>query len=514
MLTTTGGASFTVVLPDEQATMRLMVDVASALERGDVLTLSGDLGAGKTTFARALIRYLAGDDTIEVPSPTFTLMQTYELPRFPVVHADLYRVAGSSELAELGFDDLPEHAVVVVEWPDRAAGFLPADRIDVTLTLAPKLKPEFRHARVTGYGSCAPRVDRIAAVRQFIAEAGLSEAQRVRMAGDASTRCYHRLILGNRRSVLMDAPRRPDGPPVRGDKPYSRIAHLAESVVPYVAMAKALRAQGLSAPEIQHADMQQGLLVIEDLGTEGVITGDPPAPIVERYETAVDVLLSLHGKKLPAVLPVAPHVEHEIPAYDVDALLIEVELLLEWYLPRQNIVIGDDARADYTDRWRDALRPVLSAPPTWTLRDFHSPNLLWLADRKEIARLGLLDFQDTVMGPPAYDLASLLQDARVDVPDQVEVALLGRYVRQRRDAETDFDPGAFIRSYVTLAAQRASKILGIFARLDMRDGKPQYLRHIPRIANYLQRTLAHPSLEPLNEWYSRHVPALRPSDSE
>src|SRR5262249_50180343 len=140
---------------------------------------------------------LAGDDTIEVPSPTFTLMQTYELPRFPVVHADLYRVAGSSELAELGFDDLPQDPVVLVEWPARAAGFLPADRIDVTLTLAPKLKPEFRHARVTGYGTCGSRVDRIATVRQFIAEAGFSEATRLRMAGDASTRRYHRLVLAN-----------------------------------------------------------------------------------------------------------------------------------------------------------------------------------------------------------------------------------------------------------------------------------------------------------------------------
>ena len=113
------------------------------------------------------------------------------------------------------------------------------------------------------------------------------------------------------------------------------------------------------------------------------------------------------------------------------------------------------------------------------------------------------------MGSPAYDLGALLQDARVDVPEAVEVSLLGRYVRQRRDADVDFDPGTFIRSYVTLAAQRASKILGIFARLDVRDGKPQYLRHIPRISGYLQRSLAHPSLEALNEWYSRHVPALK-----
>ncbi len=145
------------------------------------------------------------------------------------------------------------------------------------------------------------------------------------------------------------------------------------------------------------------------------------------------------------------------------------------------------------------------------LRDFHSPNLLWLPDRKDIARLGILDFQDAVMGPPAYDVASLLQDARVDVPEEVEVALLGRYVRARRAADADFNPAAFIRSYVTLAAQRASKILGIFARLDVRDGKPQYLRHMPRISGYLLRSLGHPSLEPLNEWYSRHVPGLRES---
>src|SRR5262245_39873948 len=124
-LTTTGGVSFSVVLPDEHATVRLMIDVANALAPGDLVPVSGDLGAGKTTFARALIRYLAADETVEVPSPTFTLMQTYELPQFPVVHADLYRLSGANELSELGFDDLPEGAVVLLEWPDRAASLLP-----------------------------------------------------------------------------------------------------------------------------------------------------------------------------------------------------------------------------------------------------------------------------------------------------------------------------------------------------------------------------------------------------
>src|SRR5436189_1596190 len=163
LLTAPGGASFSVTLPDEESTQRFATDIAGALEPGDLITLSGDLGAGKTTFARALIRHLAGDETIEVPSPTFTLMQTYDLPQFPLVHADLYRLSGPAELTELGFDDLPEGAVVLLEWPDRAAGMLPPDRIDIAFTLAPKLKLQFRHARVTGYGELAARVDRISA---------------------------------------------------------------------------------------------------------------------------------------------------------------------------------------------------------------------------------------------------------------------------------------------------------------------------------------------------------------
>src|SRR5437764_2232034 len=255
LLTTLGSSSFSVVLPDEHATQRLAIDIANSLEAGDLVTLSGDLGAGKTTFARALIRYLAGDAAIEVPSPTFTLMQGYDLPQFPLVHADLFRLSGSAELAELGFDDLPEGAVVLVEWPDRAAGFLPADRLDVALTLAPKLKLEFRHARITGHGTLGARVDRMAATRQFVAESGYSDALRARVKGDASTRSYERLALGDKHVILMNSPRRPDGPPVRDSKPYSTIAHLADNVTPFVAVANGLREHGFSAPAIYHADL-------------------------------------------------------------------------------------------------------------------------------------------------------------------------------------------------------------------------------------------------------------------
>jgi aminoglycoside/choline kinase family phosphotransferase len=205
---------------------------------------------------------------------------------------------------------------------------------------------------------------------------------------------------------------------------------------------------------------------------------------------------------------VAPHVEHRIPYYDMDAFLIEAELLLDWYLPRVKATLPDSERDSFRTLWRELLQPAIDAPPTWVLRDFHSPNLLWLPRRNEIARLGLLDFQDAVMGHAAYDLASLLQDARVEVPEHLELALLGRYVRGRRQREPDFDSTQFIKTYVTLAAQRASKILGIFARLDLRDRKPQYLRHMPRVWGYLQRSLSHPALEALSAWYIAHVPAL------
>ncbi len=292
--TTSGGYGFTVALADEEATRRLMVDIAAALAPGDLITLSGDLGAGKTTFARALIRHLAGDQTVEVPSPTFTLMQAYDLPRFNLVHADLYRLSGPAELAELGFEDITPSAVTLLEWPDRAAGFLPPDRLDIALTLSPQQGPTFRNARVTGYGTMAARAERIAAIRVFLARSGFGEASRQYVQGDASTRAYERLTLDGASYILMNSPRRPDGPPVRDGKPYSAIAHLAENVTPFVAMAQALRQRGLSAPAIFAADREAGLLVIEDLGRELVVAGDPPAPIEARYEVAADLLTALH----------------------------------------------------------------------------------------------------------------------------------------------------------------------------------------------------------------------------
>jgi tRNA threonylcarbamoyl adenosine modification protein YjeE len=505
MDTMTSGAGFTRALANEEATRRLAVDVANMLEPGDFVALAGDLGAGKTTFVRAMIAHFAGTTEIEVPSPTFTLVQSYDLPRFTFVHADLYRVAGAGDLAELGLDDAPD-AVVAMEWPERAGDALPPDRIDITLALAGSDESEERTAYLVGHGAAAARIDRLGAFLGFLDEAGVAGETRVRIAGDASTRSYERFSHGGKSYLVMNAPPRPDGPPIKRGLPYSAIAHLAEDVKPFVAVAKALRQYGFSAPKILAADYDAGFMVLEDLGTDLIVAGNPPQPVPERYERAAEVLATLHAHAPPASLPVAPHVDYQMPAYDLDAFLIEAELLLDWYLPFRNTTVSGEARALFLSLWRDALRPALEAPRTWVLRDYHSPNLLWLGDREGLAQVGILDFQDAVRGPAAYDVASLLQDARVDVPAELEGALFGHYVRARRATEADFDAQAFARIYATLAVQRATKILGIFARLDRRDGKPQYLRHLPRIHGYARRALTHPALAGLENWYRANVP--------
>jgi tRNA threonylcarbamoyl adenosine modification protein YjeE len=502
----TGPATFPVALGNETATANLMADLALLIGPGDVITLSGDLGAGKTAAARALIRYLASDDSAEVPSPTFTLAQSYDLPAFPLVHADLYRVNDAAELEEIGLSPLPEGAVALIEWPERAPSALPHDRIDIALNHRPALGSTARAAEISGYGKGAAQVARLKALRQFLADAGFADAKRQRMPGDASIRSYARLIRDDGVVILMNSPQRPDGPATYDGNTYSAAVHLAEDVKPFVAIDHGLRARGLSAPAIHHADLDAGFLITEDFGSEGFIEDDPPRPIAERYEAAVDVLVALHREPLPEVLPLAPQITYAIPAFDIDAMLVEIGLMLEWYLPDRGAEPANEMRAEFVTAWRDLLGKAAAMPKTWVMRDFHSPNLIWLGERSGISKVGIIDFQDAVLGPAAYDLVSLLQDARIDVPEQLELALLTRYIRARHAADDSFDPAGFAEIYAIMSAQRNTRLLGTFARLNRRDGKPQYLRHQPRIWTYLSRSLAHPVLSGLREWYFANVP--------
>jgi N-acetylmuramate 1-kinase len=498
--------TFLAALANETATANLMADLALLIGPGDVITLSGDLGAGKTAAARAMIRYLADDDALEVPSPTFTLAQTYDLPAFALVHADLYRVNGAAELEEIGLSPLPDGALALIEWPERAPDALPPDRINIAFHHRPALGSTARSAEITGYGKAAAQVERLKALRQFLDHSGLTEARRRRMAGDASIRSYARLTSDDGAMILMNFPRRPDGPALYDGKSYSAAVHLAEDVKSFVAVANGLRERGFSAPSIRHADLDSGFLITEDFGSAELVEGDPPQPIPERYEAATDVLAVLHREGLPDTLPLAPQLDYPIPTFDTEALLVEVGLMLEWYLPDRGVQASDEMRAEFGAMWRNFLEKPVAAGNTWVLRDFHSPNLIWLGERTGILRVGIIDFQDAVLGPAAYDLVSLLQDARIDVPEALELTLLTRYIKARLASDQNFDPADFAEHYAIMSAQRNTRLLGTFARLNRRDGKPQYLRHQPRIWTYLGRSLAHPALSVVRDWYAANVP--------
>jgi len=320
--------------------------------------------------------------------------------------------------------------------------------------------------------------DRAERITALLAEAGWGEAERDPLPGDASFRRYVRLHGGPRPALLMDAP-----PP-------------EEDVRPYVKVARHLLDLGFSPPEIYAEDIEAGLLVIEDFGdetyTRRLAAGGDEA---EMYALATDVLIALHHAKDAAAI--------DLPAYDEARLFEEAALLVDWYLPSiATQAPQPDMRAEYRALWSGVLPLAEAVPATLTLRDFHVDNLMWRAGKQDLARCGLLDFQDAVIGPVAYDLVSLLEDARRDVPEPLIDAMTARYL----DAFPALDRADFAAAAAMLSAQRNCKIIGIFTRLCVRDGKPVYLEHIPRVWRWLERDLAHPALAPVKAWLDRMIP--------
>ncbi|HET7412006.1 MAG TPA: tRNA (adenosine(37)-N6)-threonylcarbamoyltransferase complex ATPase subunit type 1 TsaE [Pararhizobium sp.] len=486
-------------LIDENAMIRLGEDLALALRPGDCLALSGALGAGKSTLARALIRALAGDPALDVPSPTFTLVQTYDL-RFPIAHFDLYRIADPAELDELGIDEALFAGAALVEWPENAGAALPADAVTI------RIEEHRRGRRVTigGPEAFLRRIGRSLEIRAFLGQAGRGEAERRYLVGDASPRAYETIRPpAGPPLILMNAPPLPFGPILRDGKRYTQIAHIAEDARSFVAIDGLLRSYGLSAPEIIASDLDEGLILLEDFGSEGVLDADG-RPIPERYEAAIDVLAVLHRHAPRSSLPLPTGERYEIPLFDRAAMAIEVEQILEWYVPwKAGATLDQASRAEFLALWDRLIDLAQASEQNVLLRDVHSPNLFWLPERPGAARIGLIDFQDAMIGPTAYDVASLVQDARVTVEPELAGRLIERYIMHRHEQSAGFDGEAFEATLAIMAAQRVTKILGIFVRLKLRDGKPGYLRHLPRLERYLAANLDHPVLHPLRDFYSR-----------
>lgn len=494
-----------VLLEGDDATAQLAQDLAMVAEPGWVIALEGDLGAGKTTFARAFIRTLADDPGLEVPSPTYTLVQRYDEAQPAVLHADLYRLTDPDEMIELGLDDADDSAIRLIEWPGNAGqGAFPGA---LTLTLDMAQEGAARIAQFSGPDAVLNRIARTLAIRNFIEASGhnrgLGKGKRSRLQGDASTRRYERFEPGP--LILMDAARQPDGPIIADGKPYHQLVHLAESVHAFAAVGTALREKGFAAPTIHASDLDAGLMLIEDLGGDTILLPDG-SPDPACYRAAVELLSAVHAQSWDADLPVGDGTTHHVHRYDSDVFLTEIALLPDWYVEHRGVDTADFNRDGFFDAWRAAFAPLENGPRTLTLRDYHSPNIIWRGDKTGHDRIGLIDHQDALLGPPAYDVAALVQDARVTIPPALQADLLEHYCNARQVDDPSFDRDAFMQSFALMAGQRGSKILGIFARLNARDGKPGYLKHLPRIETYMRQLLAHDVLQPLRPFYDQLLP--------
>jgi N-acetylmuramate 1-kinase len=315
--------------------------------------------------------------------------------------------------------------------------------------------------------------------RDFVLAAGWGRARAERLPSDASTRSYYRLSDNGRRAMLMDAP-----PP-------------REKPAEFLHMARLLHGLEYSAPMILASDPVAGFILLEDLGdttyTRLIAQGVDQTKL---YGLAIDLLIDLHGRFDPAGA-------QGIPPYSDEILLSEAGQFVDWCLPEISGRPTDPALKDeYLALWQAALPLARAVPASLTLRDYHIDNLMLLDGRPGLQACGLLDFQDSLIGPIGYDLVSLLEDARRDVPDDLASAMLARYLAARPAVDAR-DLG---RSMAFLGAQRHAKVLGIFCRLARRDGKPVYLKHLPRLWRLMMRSLSHPDLAGLAQWMDRHIP--------
>ena len=357
-----------------------------------------------------------------------------------------------------------------------------------------------------------PRLD---ARTAFLTQAGWGAAPATALTADASSRRYFRLVLNNRPALLMDAPPTTEADPcppdadakTRQDLGYNAMARLAgPNLNAFTAIAGALRDAGLSAPEIYATDAQQGFALIEDFGDDLFARAIPNgADETQLYAAAIDALIALRRAALTPPLSA----NYQMLSYDRIALEAEIGLVLQWYWKRKT---GAAPNTEIEQAYRAAWAPVLdqlSAPQTIVLRDFHAENLLWLPDRQGPARVGLIDFQDGLYGSPAYDLVSLLEDARRDTGHELVQAMIARYCDESA-GDAGFDADDFLKEYAILGAQRNAKILGIFARLIDYYKKPRYADFFPRVEAHFKNDLKHPALTTVRDFFKRHMPDLAP----
>lgn len=469
-------------------------ELSVMLKPGDVIALNGQIGSGKTTFAKLLINSLTETPLDEISSPTFNLYQTYESGALEIAHYDFYRIESEIELSEIDLSDSFENKICIIEWADKYSKILPEDRIEILI----ECQDVDRIYKVKPLGKCREILDNLNKIKNFLNDLDINFTRLEKLPGDASKRKYFRVTGLKDNMILMDATQENDTRSKTG---------LSQGIDDFIIIGEYLDSINVRVPKLIARNKTDALLLEEDLGERCYLTAVNRESYKKLYKPAIETLIHISNIKHPKNISINANA-HYMRDFDLDIYLNEAEIFIDYYWPFVNgKICSEDQKQEFIHIMKKAYSD-LTNDKTLMLRDFHSPNLLFLENEKGYKKCAIIDFQDALLGHPLYDLVSLTNDARLTINEDHEKYLIELYKADFRFNDYQFDKLSFMEQYHILGVQRSIKILGIFARLAILENNHTYLSHMPRIINYIKRIMYSSNLKELTNWLNMNFKGI------
>ena len=465
-------------------------ELSPLLIKGDVVALNGQIGSGKTTLAKLLINNLTQTPIEDIISPTFTLCQTYNRDALEIVHYDFYRIESEVELLEIDLHESLKDKICIIEWANKFSDLLPKDRIEILIECA----NTERVYNITPLGRFKEAIININKMENFLCNLDIKFTELKKLPGDASNRKYFRVIRPDDTMILMDATQEND---IRGK------TGLSNGVDDFIVIGEYLDSIDVRVPKLIARNKIDNMILEEDLGEycyTDILTKDNYRKL---YSPAIKTLIHISDIKHPKNISKDSN-PHYLQDFDLDIYLNEAEIFIDYYWPFIN---GKICSADEKQEFILIMAGVhsnLTDDKTLMLRDFHSPNLMFLENESGFKKCAVIDFQDALFGHPLYDLVSLTNDARYTINEDHEKYLIELYKKDFSFNNFQFDNFSFMQQYQILGVQRSIKILGIFARIAILESNQNYLVHMPRVINYIKRIMHSGSIPELTKWLNRN----------
>ena len=469
---------------------KLAKELVPLLNEGGVMTLNGQIGAGKTTLAKLIIQELTQTPLEDIVSPTFNLYHTYNRDNLEIAHYDFYRIESEIELLEIDLNESLTDKICIIEWADKFRDLLPKDRIEIFITC----KKNERVYRINPLGKFREVVSNRAKIENYLGGLDINFTELQRLPGDASKRNYYRVMSPDNTMILMDATQESNIKSKTG---------LSNGIDDFIKIQKYLDSIDVRVPKLIGRNRIDNILLEEDLGEYSYADMLTKENYQKLYNPAIKTLIHISNINHPKNISTDSN-PHYLKEFDLDIYLNEAEIFIDYYWP---FIHGKQCNADKKQEFTHVMGEVysnLTDDKTLMLRDFHSPNLLFLENEDGFRKCAVIDFQDALFGHPLYDLVSLTNDARTTIDEHQEKYLIDLYKKDFPFNNFQFDSLSFIEQYHILGVQRSIKILGIFARLAILETNQNYLVHMPRVICYIKRIMQSGSIQTLACWLNQN----------